>query len=993
MNSLQLSRYDDLNYAISDDVKNISYADLSLISDIFGYIFKNVYKYNSQQRILVKVKKDCDFVIAFIALFKIGCIPVTTTMFDIENINKITDIDHILTSDTLNSVSENAHKIISQHDKFDISKFKYGYYHYNANDIVYCIFTSGTTGVPKKFDVTSKMFEHFLNSFDQISNYFDSKIKSLSLSAISFDPIYIEIFYVIYKKGFVYVSSYDQITESYCDVLEKYNINFVNLSSNFMSNMYLSGDTNNIPNINTIISGGEAINKRTTKKIITKCNNLIQIYGLVETTIIATYKIVKNIKDNTNIGVNFPGYNVYLSESNEIVVDSVCSKGVLHTGDYGYYDNDKNIIYSGRSVLKRLGHRINFQTVAETIIDKIIEVNDVHLAVVKNSLMIFVKSSTKNKSAVVKNIRKICADMFGSHSIPDKYYFVEKYFINAHQKIDVQKMIKEYSEYIHIFDPLNISIRENVEYWIQTLIESMIGEHFVNFTLESKIKLKSLGITSIDKIIIYDTINKKCPITFSDFHSCERVIDIIDLILSTTVKKDCLNIDFGTKNIVNMLMENNFDLDINLDQQGLTSINFFRLQSYLKRKYGYFLKSAKETPRKIHDDVVNKKNLTSEGSDYVYVDKHSKSDIILVFVYPISGNSVVYDIFSLFMNHNMIFLNYPQTTYTTLEELAKHHCDEISGLVKDKIPVLIGWSFGGILAVAMSDYYNKYFGIINNLVVLDSYFNFDIRDKENNWQMFIEDFNSKIPYLNLEYVHTTVRNLLNMSFDYKLPDYTGRMLYIQSENKKEDNQWHKLFPNAAYMYHTIDAKHHNFFQDKYIPYLLIYVERFISSINSCAQISYQNINKNSLCIFDVDGTLTDDPYRLNKNPTVRKNIVDLLLSVESLIICSAHPNFEQTVDLLKKIGLEKYIDDKVETFTDNNMFVKKCGKCISVKYVNNASNYFMAKIASIKYSGLNNVSSVTLIDDNDDVINYNRQYVSNLSGMVVQFCNVAQSIL
>ena len=589
------------------------------------------------------------------------------------------------------------------------------------------------------------------------------------------------------------------------------------------------------------------------------------------------------------------------------------------------------------------------------------------------------------------DIRNLCTAKFGAQNTPDKYYFVEKFIVNANGKIDTRQMMKN-DTHQNIFDVKNISIKENVEYWIQTIIESMTGIYFNIFALESKLKLSSLGITSIDMIIIYDIINKKCPIIFSDFSNCVRVSDVIDLILHNVVSRNVASpnvvSEICNSLVVNTILGINFVDDIEMSQQGLTSIDFFRLQSFLKKKYNYILKSSNTTPQKINTDI--EKNIISDCSnDYYYLDNNSCSPFIIIFVYPISGNSVVYDIFSMFLNdHDMIFLNYPHTQnlFTNIEELAEHHCSEILSRIKNKIPILVGWSFGGILATAIADYYNKYFGTINNIIVFDSYFNFDINDKNNSWSEFIKDFNTKIPHLNLDYIHATIKTLLNITSEYNLPDLRGNFLYFQCESMLT-HTWCKLFPNSTHTTSVVADHHHRIFTDKNIPYILVDTEKFINRIHEPMWIDFQDIDANSLVIFDIDGTLTNDKNRLSNDPTPNKKIIDFLLSVKDVIISSAHPDFTQSISLVKKIGLEAYVEDHIETFVDGDFLINKCGRCISVKKISHKSEFWMAKITSIKYYA-HSATHVTLIDDNIDVCNYNQQLTTMYPDIKFNFCHI-----
>lgn len=950
MNTLQLQEYNNGNSAIADGTTSFTYAELSLISDSY---FRALIMcgYEKQDRILVMIDKDCCYVIAMIAIFKIGCIPVTTSLANIEQITSIVHIDHILTSDVICNVKRIMHDCT----------LPLTYHNYADTDIVYCIFTSGTSGVPKKFDVSKRMFETFMLSFDHLQVYFGQTINFLSLSAISFDPIYMEIFWTMSNRGFVYISSYNLITNAYATIINQYKINLINVTPHHMKYLYMQDQ----PYVGTIIFGGDTACRATSSQVIGKCDNLIQIYGLVESTIIATYKVIKSEHELSNIGKPFPNYSVYLSEDGEIIIDSICSRGIICTGDYGYYDNG-DIIYCGRNVMKRLGHRLHFSDVAMDIIKQCPDIDDVVLSVSGADLNIFIITANKNKQRIIGNIRNLCANIHGDHCIPSKYYFVPNFIISTNGKVDTNAMIARCHPSGSIFEPTNLSIRENVEYWIQTIIEHLTGEYFINFALEKGMKLSSLGITSIDSIIIYDMINKKCRINFADFSNSVRVCDIIDLILSV-VPETKVSIDFISE----------FDAEIEMDQQGLTSIDFFQLQSFLKRKYNYVLKSSKITPREIYEGISGPVSVTDH---YHYIDNGSTSDIVLVFVYPISGSSVAYEALTKFMGaYDLIFLNYPDN-YASIEELAAHHCGEIAGYVRDRICVLVGWSFGGILATAMADYYNRHVGIISNIIIFDSHLKFDTDDRE--WNSFIRDFNEKIPHLNLDYIHAIIRNLMDIGSRYVVPDYRGRFLYFQCV--EGDDDWLASFPNASHMRCCINAAHHNIFAPEHVAAMVVHVETFLQNINCSKNISFDDINGQSLCIFDVDGTLTRSDDRTNVE--INSKMLAMLLSIENVIISSAHPDFMQTIELLKHIGLGSYVEEAVETFSDGDYEVKKCGRCISVKMRGHVSEYFLAKIAAIRYVESCNV--VTLCDDNVDVINYNRQLAVCFPDVNIMFCHI-----
>ena len=106
----------------------------------------------------------------------------------------------------------------------------------------------------------------------------------------------------------------------------------------------------------------------------------INTYGATETPQIVTYYVIDNdIKKYSNniipIGKPIDGFNVSISDRKIVIKSKYLadvkykeSNNVYNTGDYGYFDNNNNLVYQGRTLVKINGYRVDISVVENEIL-------------------------------------------------------------------------------------------------------------------------------------------------------------------------------------------------------------------------------------------------------------------------------------------------------------------------------------------------------------------------------------------------------------------------------------------------------------------------------------------------------------------------------------------------------------------------------------------------------------------------------------------------
>ena len=456
--------------AIKDSNKKINYKELFLeVLDKANYINElGIF----HQPILVKVNRNIDSVVAFFAILLSNnyYLPVDEDIPDekLEKIISLSGTKHYVSfvEDEL-SISKILFKKPAKREDFSffLKKFDENYYSY-------LIFTSGSTGEPKGVIKTHKNIISFINNFtetfpflskEKIANqtpfFFDASMKdiylSLKLGATLFIPN--KTTFSLPLETIKYLNE-NQITYI-CWVPSILTMIAKTRTLNYLKPEYLK----------YVFFVGEVFQPKYLNMWIEALPNIryFNIYGSTEIMGVGLYYEIKGtfIGESIPTGKPIKNNEVYLDDGEIVIVSDQIAKGyinpnysggfkvnnlgqrVLYTGDYAFYDEDNNIVFSTRKdfQIKHLGYRIELQEIEASLIN--LQYIDSCCAVYddsKEKIVLFVTLNRELENPA-KQIITDAKRKLQFYMVPNQVIVLKEMPLNQNGKIDRVKLKKELS--------------------------------------------------------------------------------------------------------------------------------------------------------------------------------------------------------------------------------------------------------------------------------------------------------------------------------------------------------------------------------------------------------------------------------------------------------------------------------------------------------------------------------------------------------------------
>jgi amino acid adenylation domain-containing protein len=188
-----------------------------------------------------------------------------------------------------------------------------------GTDLAYVLYTSGSTGKPKGVKITQDNLLNFLVSMQSIPGI-TSVDRLLAVTTISFDIAGLELYLPLLAGAELVISPQDAARDGrlLLELIENQKISVMQATPATWRMMIDSGWTK--PYGLKILCGGEALTKDLADSLLSKCDELWNVYGPTETTIWSTIKKIHREDELLTIGHPIANTQVYILNEQEQLV-------------------------------------------------------------------------------------------------------------------------------------------------------------------------------------------------------------------------------------------------------------------------------------------------------------------------------------------------------------------------------------------------------------------------------------------------------------------------------------------------------------------------------------------------------------------------------------------------------------------------------------------------------------------------------------------------
>ena len=329
------------NIAISSGNVKITYAELeNKTNNLANYLIENGLKTN--ELVAVMIDNSPELIISLIAILKAGAaylpIDINYPKKRIEYIIQDSNVKLILTKNNLkNSLNIVHNNIIYVDYRKNLSaNNKKPEIKHSPDDLVYVIYTSGSTGKPKGVMNYKKGFANLL---DWYVNSFDKNLNILNFNSPAFDLAQKNLFAPLIRGNCLHLCNYDPI--EIIDIIAKEKITWLNCAPSLLYPL-IDLDYHKLSSLKMIFLGGEEINM----KKINKLQNIriFNSYGPTEASDVCSYCEITDL-ENITIGKPIPNVYLYILDNEQNILPYGVV-GEIYIGGIGVgsgYINNKQI--------------------------------------------------------------------------------------------------------------------------------------------------------------------------------------------------------------------------------------------------------------------------------------------------------------------------------------------------------------------------------------------------------------------------------------------------------------------------------------------------------------------------------------------------------------------------------------------------------------------------------------------------------------------------
>jgi amino acid adenylation domain-containing protein len=418
----------------------------------------------------------------------------------------------------------------------------------SGNDLVYILYTSGSTGMPKGVQITHHNLINFLYSMQKAPGI-KATDKLLAVTTVSFDISALELFLPLLNGATIIIADSTDAKDgrALLDLIEHEGVTVMQATPYTWRIMLEAGWDHSAPI--KVICGGEALPKELAEKILQRAESLWNVYGPTETTVWSTVKQIKADDKLITIGRPIDNTAIYILDSylnplppgtaGELYIggDGV-AKGYLNqptltaekfiadpfssavgskmyrTGDLGKFTDDGEIECLGRidAQIKIRGYRIETGEIEYHLVNQYNIKEAVVLARADkngiNKLVAFIvikpAYQAENETEQIKDWRMALRINLPDYMIPDELIVIPAMPLTPNGKTDKKALADQnikLAETINLYMPPRTDVEKLVtDIWSEFLEIEKIGIYDNFFELGGHSLIAVQVMTRIEKL-------------------------------------------------------------------------------------------------------------------------------------------------------------------------------------------------------------------------------------------------------------------------------------------------------------------------------------------------------------------------------------------------------------------------------------------------------------------------------------------------------------
>jgi len=477
--------------AITFGEQKTTYKELNeRANQLAAILIKNDVK--KGDKVAFSMDRSVEMVISMLAIMKAGGVYIPLDpIFPINRINyMIEDSQAVVLLTSLNykgKYQSNAKELILEDEWLTINDYPTTDPDVTVagDDLVYILYTSGSTGMPKGVQIAQHNLVNFLYSMQKQPGLTPAD-KLLAVTTISFDIAGLELFLPLLTGAEIILADAATAKDgrALLDIIKNQSATVMQATPYTWRIMLEAGWSKETAI--KAICGGEALPAELAERILTCASSLWNVYGPTETTIWSTVKEIKAAEkisigrpiDNTSIyildkflrplGVGIPG-EIYIGgdgvakgylnraelTAEKFVADpftKIPGAKMYNTGDLGRFMPDGEIECLGRvdAQVKIRGYRIETGEIEYNLVNNTNVKEAVVLARPDNfgidKLVAFVvvnkDSASQDEAAQVQNWKEILRNSVPDYMVPDNFVVLDEMPLTPNGKVDKKVLAK-----------------------------------------------------------------------------------------------------------------------------------------------------------------------------------------------------------------------------------------------------------------------------------------------------------------------------------------------------------------------------------------------------------------------------------------------------------------------------------------------------------------------------------------------------------------------